>query len=871
MVRKKGDPPKTQAMSSASMEAGAAKGDPATRAGPETPEPGKPRFPVVGLGASAGGLAAFEAFFSGMPTDRDPGMAFVLVQHLAPDHNSILAELIRRCTRMQVFEVADGLRVEPNCAYIIPPGRDMAIMDGALYLFEPSAPRGKRLPIDFFFQSLAHEQRDGAIAIVLSGTGCDGTHGIRAIKEAGGMVMAQDPASTEFDGMPRSAVATGLVDYTVVPGEMANLLISYKPRTRGSHPRAGLEASRHHENALQKIFLLLRARTGHDFSKYKANTIHRRIARRLAVHQIDTIDGYASYLTQTPGEAKELFRDLLIGVTSFFRDPDAFHVLETRVIPKLFEGKAPGSALRLWSPGCSTGEEAYSLAILMQERIELLKQNYKVQIFATDIDDQAIASARTGAFPVSISADLTPDRLSRFFTLEADGSAYRIHKVIRDMMIFSEQDLIMDPPFSRLDLISCRNLLIYMEGHLQKKIIPLFHYALNPGGFLFQGSSESVGEYGEYFAVVDRKAKVYQRTGELHNAPFKTLAITREPSVESETSRTPAPRATTQELETSNEELKSSNEEMQSVNEELQSTNEELETSKEELQSVNEELATVNAELQIRVADLSRANNDMNNLFAGTSIGTIFVDQELRILRFTPAATRITNLIPGDIGRPVGHIVSNLIAYDRLVVDCQEVLDTLVPKALEVQTREGKWYTLRIQLYRTLNNVIEGAVITFIDITEMKHAETALRESESLFRQLAASLPQLVWTSDPDGVHDYLSPQWVEFTGIPEAEQLGLKWMDQIHPEDRSRLRTEWGKAVALGEPFDIGFRLRHHSGDYHDFDTHASAIRNPEGCIVKWFGLNTDITGRKPNEKHGLAWKKHRKERIVVPDGKHG
>jgi len=324
-------------------------------------------------------------------------------------------------------------------------------------------------------------------------------------------------------------------------------------------------------------------------------------------------------------------------------------------------------------------------------------------------------------------------------------------------------------------------------------------------------------------------------------------------------------KASNEELETSNEELKSSNEEMQSVNEELQSTNEELETSKEELQLVNEELATVNAELQTKVADLSRANNDMNNLLAGTGIGTVFVDQQLRILRFTPAANRITNMIQGDVGRPVGHIVSNLMNYDRLVEDAQAVLDTLVPKEVEVQTRDGKWYTLRIQLYRTLDNVIEGVVITFVDNTEMKRAEAALRESESLFRQMAATLPQLVWTCNPDGLHDYLSPQWIEFTGVPEAQQLGFRWLEQVHPEDRGPLVTAWNRAIATGEPCEMGFRLRHYTGEYHDFETHASAFRDAAGHIVKWFGLNTDITGRRPQDQAGTGWKQRRRERNAV------
>ena len=468
-------------------------------------------FPIIGIGASAGGLAAFEAFFSGMPKDIEPGMAFVLVQHLAPDHKSILTDLIRRYTRMQVFEVEDGIVVQPNCTYIIPPNRDMAFINGVLQLMEPSAPRGQRMPIDFFFQSLAHDQHERAICIVLSGTGSDGTLGIRAIKSEGGMVMAQNPESAEYDGMPRSAIATGLVDYELSPSEMAAQLMAYLAQAFFGHsPRVTPTPAPATENALRKIFILLRARSGNDFSQYKTSAIYSRIAQRMARHKIETMDEYIRYLQQTPSEVDALFCDLLIGVTNFFRDPNAFEVLEKQAIPKLFAGKRSDAVIRVWVPGCSTGEEAYSIAILIAEHQEAMKQSFMVQIFATDIDSRAIATARAGVYPASIGANISRERLSRFFTAEPDGSAYRIHKGIRDMLVISEQNLIKNPPFSKIDLISCRNLLIYLNGELQKKLIPLFHYGLNPGGFLFLGTSETIGNNDDIFTVLDRKTKLYQ-------------------------------------------------------------------------------------------------------------------------------------------------------------------------------------------------------------------------------------------------------------------------------------------------------------------------------------------------------------------------
>ncbi len=940
-------------------------------------------FPVVGIGASAGGLAAFEAFFSGMPADVDPGMAFVLVQHLAPAHKSSLTDLIRRYTRMQVFEVEDGMTVQPNCAYIIPPNRDMAFLHGALQLLEPAAPRGQRLPIDFFFRSLAQDQHERAICIVLSGTGSDGTLGVRAIKGEGGMVMAQTPDSTEFDGMPRSAIATGLVDYELPPAQMAAQLIAYATHAFGNLSQPALATTPRTESALKKIFILLRVHTGHDFSQYKPNTIHRRIERRMAVHQIDAMDEYVRYLQQTPVEVEALFRDLLIGVTNFFRDPAAFLALENQVIPKLLSGKSTGDTIRVWSTGCSTGEEAYSIAILLQEHMEVLKQTFKVQIFATDIDSRAIATARAGLYPASIAADITPERLARFFTAEADGRAYRIHKSIRDMLVFSEQDLIKDPPFSKLDLVCCRNLLIYMGAELQKKIIPLFHYTLNPGGILFLGTSETVGEFGTLFNTLDHRAKLYQRKPDVHgaeratlgrylppskaldaagaallqptrttpvklslrelteqallqevalsgalvnglgdilyiygrtglylepsageaginnilkmareglrrdlitalhkatrtkarvrypglhvktNGHFSTLNLTVRPVSSGITEsllylvmieeapgvgapqellvlppehatapQTPVPvsagandggfdrlaagamiaalndelqankeylQATNEELETSNEELKSSNEEMQSVNEELQSTNEELETSKEEMQSVNEELATVNAELQTKVADLLRASNDMNNLLSSTGIGTVFVDHQLHILRFTPTATRIINLIPSDVGRPVAHTVTNLVGYDQMVADAQGVLNTLIPKEVDVQTVEGNWYTMRILPYRTVDNVIEGAVITFIDITEMVRTREALRKANDLARLavVVRDAHDAITVQDLEGRMLAWNPGAVRMYGWSEAEALTLNIRDRLPPALRD---LELAKVVRLSQ-----------------------------------------------------------------------
>ena len=895
----------------------------------------KEKILVVGIGASAGGLAALEQFFSAMQTDTNMGMAFVVVQHMAPAHKSMLAEIIRRYTRMDVYDVKDGMAVRSDCVYIIQPNRDMIIMDGILHLMEPAEAHGHRMPIDSFFRSLASYQQERAIGIILSGTGSDGTQGVKAIKAEGGMLMAQDPETSEYNGMPLSAIETGLVDYILKPAEMPVQLLDHI-----SHIfREKLDSDPNEEEAMKMIFDQLLIQTDHDFSQYKQKTLDRRIRRRMAVNNLKNLEGYARYLQHKPEEVKALFSDLLINVTNFFRNPKVFEVLQEQVIPRLFVGKSPNALVRIWVVGSSTGEEAYSIGILVQEEMDKLKQIFKVQIFATDIDSRAIDQARKGVYPSSISTDVPPDKLNRFFIYDPDLGTYSIQKKIREMVIFSEQDVIRDPPFSKLDFISCRNLMIYVNKELQKKLIPMFHYALNPGGFLLLGSSESIGEFSYLFDALDKQSKLYQckvASGEYHfpigpffsapqetgvskrpssklpsenklqmrefaerkllqqyapaaalvnengeilylygrtglylelppgepgynilkmareglqqaltttlskaviekeevvrcgirvktNGDFTTVDLTVRPVQEAidkklflvtfDVPPQPNPsqrgkenpmnedqsvaesedggeegvsalkeelrtmeeylRAVNEELEVSNEELRSSNEEMQSMNEELQSTNEELETSREELQSVNEELSTVNAELQSKVAELSEANEDMNNLLARTGVGIIFVNNQLLIQRFTPAATKVINLIPTDVGRPLEHTVSNLLEYN-LIPDIQAVLDTLIPREIEGHTRNGEWYIVRIQPYRTLKNSIEGAVITFLKQTEaLRRLATVVRDSGDA-----------VTLQDMEGRILAWNPRAEKMYGWSETEALDMN-VSRIVPENK--------------------------------------------------------------------------------------
>jgi two-component system CheB/CheR fusion protein len=806
-----------------------------------------------------------------------------------------MPELLQRTTGMKVFQVKDRTRVQPNCVYVIPPNKDMSILHGVLHLLEPTSPRGLRLPIDFFLRSLAQDRQERSIGVVLSGMGSDGTLGLRAIKEKAGVVLVQDPATAKFDGMPRSAVDSGLADIVAPVEELPGRILSYLQHAPLVHaPEMLLEDKT--QSALEKATILLRAHTGHDFSHYKKNTFYRRIERRMGIHQIHKIADYVRYLQENSQELDLLFKELLIGVTSFFRDPAAWRELRNKVLPALIASRPPGHTLRAWVPGCSTGEEAYSLAMVFKDALESIKPRKKMalHVFATDLDKDAIEKARQAVYPENICADVSPDHMKRFFTKEERGC--RVNAEIRKMVIFASQNLIMDPPFTNLDVLSCRNLLIYLTPEMQRKLIPLFHYSLTPGGILFLGSAETVGTYTELFKPIQNKLRIFRRMGsalraepiefpssfsppllggsrsrpavkpllslqsladqlvlerysppavlvndkgnilyvggrtgkylepaagkanwnilamardglryELTNAFHKTLElgvsvvvrglkvgtnggyqyvdITVErleapealrglvmivftdlaPPLETSVSsrpgklgKTPASslrlaelerkyhqarlelQTSREEMQSSQEELRSANEEMQSTNEELQSTNEELTTSKEEMQSLNEELQTVNTELQAKVDELSWSNNDMKNLLNSTDIATLFLDNDLNVRRFTTQATKIIKLIPGDVGRPITDLASDLL-YPELPADAREVLQKLGFSEKSINTRDQRWFTIRIMPYRTLDDRIDGVVITFADITAAKTLEAQLREKHAVLEKRAAA------------------------------------------------------------------------------------------------------------------------------------
>ena len=478
-------------------------------------------FGIVGVGASAGGLEAFTKLLQQLPVDT--GLAYVLVQHLSPDHDSALTLLLGRATPLPVLEVRDGMRLKPDTVYVIPPNTNLAVLHHRLTLVPRTEARGHYLPIDHFLQSLAEDQKNRAIGVILSGTGSDGTEGLRAIKAAGGLTFAQEEKSAKYDGMPHSAIAANLVDFVLPPEEIARELARIGRHPYLATPFGGAtDTIAWSEVALNQIFTILRAATGVDFSGYKHPTLKRRIARRLLLHKIDTLPAYARLLRESPGEVKLLHQDLLINVTEFFRDPEALEALKKKAFPRLLKARPSQSPIRVWVPGCSTGEEAYSIAMCLLEFLGHSSSNLPIQIFGTDLSERAIEQARQGIYPESISTQVTPERLRRFFIRQPNG--YQICKSVRDLCVFARQDVTRDPPFSKLDLISCRNVLIYLGAELQKRVVPLFHYALNPAGLLLLGSSESIGIFADLFSLIDARQKLYVRKTSSHRAAL--VAVT---------------------------------------------------------------------------------------------------------------------------------------------------------------------------------------------------------------------------------------------------------------------------------------------------------------------------------------------------------
>jgi len=846
---------------------------------------------IVGIGASAGGLEAFKLLLAHLPVDT--GMAFIFVQHLSPRHESLLSEILGRMTQIPVIEVKASVRVEPDHIFVIPPNAMLEIDNGILRLLPREDRNHPPMPIDHFFRSLAADQGEYAIGVVLSGTGSDGAEGAKVIKAEGGITFAQTPESARFDSMPTRAIVADDIDHVLSPEDIALELVNIGQLTSAQvHRRAVAPPMKTDPNDFSKILQLLKQTTGTDFSQYKPTTLRRRVARRMLLQKTDSLKKYLKLLATVRDERLALNEDLLINVTTFFREPESFEYLAQTVFPDLLKNKAPDDPIRIWIPGCSTGEEAYSIGMVLFEAMGDPPSHHSIQIFATDLSEKSIDRARLGKYGEGISVHVSPERLRTFFVPISGG--YRVNKSIRDVCIFAKHDLSRDPPFSRLDLISCRNLLIYMGHPLQTRIMETFHYSLNPDGYLLLGASESVGTSSDLFApadpgtrfyirksasarrrphpvkrdittlvgsarkairspphdpaslveiqiesdrailtryappsiVINSKFDVLQFRGDtepflIHRAGEASLNVLKlareglaaelkkalrkikdqETPIRSEGVRisnqtvanveviplrfllgercylvtfehvlspdlpkgkggrknfralargTDLPihrlkqelaltkenlQGVVRDFELTNQDLQSANEEVVSSNEELQSTNEELETSKEELQSTNEELTTVNDELQSRNDELFGLNNDLLNLLNSVYIPIVIIGNDLSIRRFTPMASKLFNVIPTDVGRPITDITSNVIDVEELRTMIQAVLENAVVQEKEIQDRDGVWFQLRIRPYKTLDSKVEGAVVTLQDINQIRQARDLARSIVDTIKQ----------------------------------------------------------------------------------------------------------------------------------------
>ncbi len=955
------------------------------------------RVIVAAIGASAGGVETLRNFFEAL--EPDLAIAFVVIMHLSPEHRSEMAAVLGACTTMPVIQVTETVPIEPRHVYVIPPDRQLSITNSELSTLPFAEPRGQRAPIDQFFRSLAHAHGDG-FAIVLSGGGSDGAAGLKDIKEQGGLILVQDPKEALFPAMPRSAIATGLANMVLPVRELAARLpnlVQSKQRLQtilGNEGQTNLRES--DEVLLQRILAHIQARTGHNFSQYKRLTILRRLGRRMQLSRHDWLGDYLVFLREHPEEAQALFEDLLISVTTFFRDPAAFEALQQQVIPKLFAEKTPDTPIRVWVSGCATGEEAYSLAILLLEEYKRRGMRSHFQIFASDLAEGALAVAREGRYPASIEIDVTPERLRNFFTKE--NGFYRVNREVRDVVLFATHSLLKDPPFSRLDLISCRNLLIYLDREIQEQVFTVFRYALRPDGYLFLGSSENAE--GTLFRALDKKYRIFQareRQGEylprlpdlflgpsvvrptpsrtwmraeqsaglLHDKLLEDLAppsilvdeqhialhlsetaghyllapkgplttditLLVRPELQSEL-RTALYRAfergesslsplisvqfngtahsvallvrpqlregkrwalvmfiegaatkptevvvppdpawlagtavqklqeelryaqerihtTREEYEAANEELRAANEELQSINEEYRSTAEELETSKEELQSINEELHTVNSELKNKLDEISHAHSDLQNFMAATEGGTLFLDRALHINRFTPMVADLFNITPTDRGRPITDFTHRL-DYSKLEEDAQRVLDTLVPIELEIQSKDGGWYLMRLRPYRTVDNRIDGVVLTLVDITKHRRMQDALRESE-VRRLLAVEAAGVGdWTLDPETNQFFWSDRVRNLFGVGPTVKGNLTLaLSIIHPDDRKAMLGAIQSAIAPEGSgyYELEFRVIRPDGTVRWVDSRGHALfteENGERRAYRVIGAMLDVT----------------------------
>jgi two-component system, chemotaxis family, CheB/CheR fusion protein len=961
---------------------------------------------IVAIGASAGGLNALKEFFSHVPADT--GYAFVVIVHLSPQHKSALPEILQSSSNMPVQQVTKTTKMKPDHVYVIPPNSHLNSVDTHLRLSDLEEKRSERAPIDHFFRTLSKTHDGHAVGIILTGTGSDGTLGIKDIKERGGLTLAQDPREAEYEDMPQSAISTGMVDYVLPLAKIPEAFLGFAatvPRIKTGKTKD--EPVDGEVKLLDKIFTQIRIRTGRDFSHYKLTTLLRRIQRRMQINRIEELDDYLKLIRAKQDEVKALADDLLINVTNFFRDPDAFNFLQEETIPAIYARKEPGDEIRVWSVGCATGEEAYSIAMLLIEEAERMESKISFKLFASDIHEVSLKKAREGYYPGDIDTEVGEERLKRFFTKENGG--YRVKKELREQVVFTPQNLLSDPPFSRTDLIVCRNLFIYLKRDIQNDVRDLFHYALNPAGFLMLGTSEHL-ENTNLFGIINKEYSIYIKRNvsgpeprlpvfpkhAIHHQPetyhekeksrmafgthhqnaveryappsilvssdYQVLHVSRDAGryltitggelskelyklirpelhvelraaiyISRETKDTARSKpveitidgqkrvvfisvrfiedeefgtsflimfedydvkavpvtgsssgktdegandrvqqleqelkdksqnlqAVIEEHEIGQEEMKASNEELQSANEELRSTMEELETSKEELQSVNEELSALNQEHRHKAEELGQLSDDLQNLLTATDIATLFLDREMRILRFTPRLGELFNVRMADRGRPISDQTHKL-GYNELVEDARKVLENLQPIHKEIKDNQGNTYLTRLLPYRSSADRIEGVVINFIDISDRKLTEKHLQESENRFRALVSASSYIVYRMDPD-------MKKIQELDESKNQQSILpfdKWLKtHVHADDRRMVKEEMEKASDDRSGVTFEHRVFKDDGTARWSSTSIVPLFNDEGELTEWFGSVSDISVRKNFEEE--LKKSHEKIRL--------
>ncbi|RYY96124.1 MAG: PAS domain S-box protein, partial [Chitinophagaceae bacterium] len=933
---------------------------------------------VVAIGASAGGLEAIHDFFDHMPSDSN--CSFVIIQHLSPDYKSLLVELVSKHTQMKVLEAGHNMKLEPNSVYVIPNNKVLKVREGRLQLSEKHFDNSINTAIDIFLRSLAEEQGARAIAIILSGTGTDGTRGIEAVQQHGGMIIVQEPSSAKFDGMPNSAIAAGYADFVLSPEQMPEEILNYAREKPSQRPRD----DRPDESSLPEVLQLIERHCKYDFNNYKSPTIIRRILRRMNYLGKRKFNDYLELLRSSAEECRSLGKEFLIGVTKFFRDRAAFDIFAAEVLPEIIRNKGENDVLKVWVAACSTGQEAYSMAILICEHLRRQQSGLEVKIFATDIDLDAVEQASRGTYPAALVADIEPDILNRYF--QKQGANYVVEPGIRKMIVFARHNIIKDPPFIKNDIVTCRNMLIYMNGILQRKVFSTLQYALNSGGYLFLGPSEIPASIANTLSEVNNKWKIYRKiANEKHyqpiydttHSPNASRAV--RPLKENTTARELAddfrnlltdefryaavyvdrnyeikeglgdfrrylslpqkimnlnvlkmvgpdmsialnsalrkvikegqkvslqvrsrehpderpiqllvkpasspvgyilivfgegadplqPKAAVHEpvppgdhensayiseleeelketrvsLQMAVESLETTNEELQSSNEELLSANEELQSSNEELQSLNEELHTLNTEHQLRIKELLELNDDLNNYFRSTEIGQVFVDREMRIRKFNPAAVQLINLIETDVGRPIEHISTN-IRDENLSNDIRRVMDRGGSVEKEVNTTAGRIVLMRILPYLRQDRLTDGVVITFFDITGTRELHHIIK---GVFNASLSAVLALRSVRDLDG-------QIVDFTITAANEAADTLLGGTGHDQANGSIRAQFPEVLAQGlfvqftEVVEDDRSLHTESvlvRDGHEVWYEVVGTKMMDGLVVTW----TDITEKR-------------------------